>query len=214
MLRNPVKMLPSYHAQMVYYGDEDILNFEKALAAEDRRRNGKLKIKPGLRFDERLFYREVISYSTQIKRYLSLFNRDHIFIIIYGDFKADTSGVIMMHETFGMPIIEAMACGCPVVTSSHAGCVETAGGAALIVDPYSVDAISGAMRQLTNDAELRRTLRERGLERAKRFTWRKCAEEHLTDFERTANNYRNQDNAVPCREVVHCTSGRANPVRW
>lgn len=93
MLRNPVEMLPSYHAQMVYNGDEDILNFEKALAAEDRRRNGKLKIKPGLRFDERLFYREVISYSTQIKRYLSLFNRDQIFIIIYDDFKADTSGV-------------------------------------------------------------------------------------------------------------------------
>lgn len=98
-----------------------------------------------------------------------------------------------LHETFGMPIVEAMACGCPVVTSNHAGCVETAGGAALIVDPYSVDAISGAMRQLANDAELRRTLREKGLERAKRFTWRKCAEEHLTVFERTANNYRNQE---------------------
>jgi hypothetical protein len=93
MLRNPVDMLPSFHAQLVYNRDEDIIDFEAALEAETRRKNGKLKIKDGLRFNERLFYSEVVSYTEQVQRYLSLFPREQVLVIIYDDFKEDTAAV-------------------------------------------------------------------------------------------------------------------------
>lgn len=88
-----------------------------------------------------------------------------------------------LHETFGMPIIEAMACGCPVITSNVTACYEVSGGAALLVNPRSVDDIAGAMRRLVEDEELRVELREKGLERSGSFSWQKSAEEHLKVFE-------------------------------
>jgi len=88
-----------------------------------------------------------------------------------------------LHETFGMPIIEAMACGCPVITSNVTACPETAGDAAMLVNPRSVRDIANAMQQLIEDDSLRRDLREKGLKRAQSFTWRKSAEAHLKVFE-------------------------------
>ncbi|HZS33638.1 MAG TPA: glycosyltransferase family 1 protein [Methylomirabilota bacterium] len=79
-----------------------------------------------------------------------------------------------LHETFGHPILEAMACGCPVITSSETACPEVAGDAALLVDPRSAAAIADAMRRLEAPA-MRDALRERGLARARRFTWRETA---------------------------------------
>ena len=90
-----------------------------------------------------------------------------------------------LHETFGMPILEAMASGCPVLTSFDTGCAETAGDAALLVNPRSVDQIASAMRQISTDAGLRDTLRRKGLERAKAFDWQTCARQHLEFFERS-----------------------------
>jgi len=89
-----------------------------------------------------------------------------------------------LSETFGMPIIEAMACGCPVITSNHPGCVEIAGDAAVIVNPYSVGEIKGAMRKLSSDSVLWQSMHERGINRAKQFSWNKCAKEHLIVFQR------------------------------
>ena len=83
------------------------------------------------------------------------------------------------HESFGMPIIEAMACGCPVITSNVFSMPEVAGDAAVLVNPYSVDEIANAMYTVLTDDGLREKLRKRGLKRAKQFSWRKCAEEHL-----------------------------------
>lgn len=88
-----------------------------------------------------------------------------------------------LHETFGMPILEAMACGCPVITSNVTACPEVAGDAALLVDPRSVSDLTGAMRCLAEDASLRADLRERGLRRASLFTWQRSAEQHLKIFE-------------------------------
>jgi glycosyltransferase involved in cell wall biosynthesis len=86
-----------------------------------------------------------------------------------------------LHETFGHPILEAMACGCPVITSDVSACPEIAGDAALLVDPRSVSAIAGAMDRV-QDATLHGSLRERGFVRARQFTWRMTAERYVALF--------------------------------
>jgi glycosyltransferase involved in cell wall biosynthesis len=86
------------------------------------------------------------------------------------------------HETFGNPIIEAMACGCPVITSNRAACPETAGDAALIVDPDSEDAIGEAMRRLATEPELRAAMRAQGLARASTFSWEASSARYLKVF--------------------------------
>jgi glycosyltransferase involved in cell wall biosynthesis len=89
-----------------------------------------------------------------------------------------------LHESFGMPILEAMAAGCPVVTSNTTGCAEVAGSAALTVDPRSVPDIAAAMERIGCDASLRRRLRHRGFVRARAFTWEESARRHARLFER------------------------------
>jgi glycosyltransferase involved in cell wall biosynthesis len=78
-------------------------------------------------------------------------------------------------EGFGIPVIEAMACGAPVIASDVTSLPEIAGDAALLVDPESVDAIADAMIRLDTNPELRETLIARGLARARAFTWENCA---------------------------------------
>ncbi len=92
-----------------------------------------------------------------------------------------------LHETFGMPILEAMACGCPVITSNVSACPEVAGDAALLVNPYSVDEIKEAMERIIEDRQLREELSEKGIERAKQFTWEKSARKHLEVFKKVIN---------------------------
>lgn len=81
-------------------------------------------------------------------------------------------------EGFGLPILEAMACGCPVLTSTISCMPEIAGGAALLVDPYDLDAMASAMRRLALEPTLRDDLAARGIERAAKFTWERTAELH------------------------------------
>lgn len=89
-----------------------------------------------------------------------------------------------LRESFGLPLLEAMACGSPVVTSRVSACAEIAGDAALLVDPRSVGEIGAAMKGLATDADVRRELRRRGLERAASFSWGKSVDEHLAAFDR------------------------------
>ncbi len=92
-----------------------------------------------------------------------------------------------LHESFGLPIIEAMACGCPVITSNVFACPEVAGDAAILVDPYSVDELAEAMRKIIFNKELKNQLIEKGLKRAQEFSWEKCACEHLKVYEKSIN---------------------------
>ena len=76
-----------------------------------------------------------------------------------------------LYEGFGLPPLEAMACGTPVVTSDVSALPEVVGDAALLIDPLDVDALTDAIRRLWADEALREDLRVRGLSRARRFTW-------------------------------------------
>jgi glycosyltransferase involved in cell wall biosynthesis len=76
-------------------------------------------------------------------------------------------------EGFGLPVLEAMACGTPVITSNISSLPEVAGDAAILINPYNVGEITAAMQAIINDSELRKQLSEKGLKRASKFSWEK-----------------------------------------
>ena len=76
-----------------------------------------------------------------------------------------------LYEGFGLPPLEAMACGCPVIASVAASLPETCGNAAYYVDPYDVDGIAAGIHQILSDSDLRNTLIQKGSERARLFNW-------------------------------------------
>jgi glycosyltransferase involved in cell wall biosynthesis len=88
------------------------------------------------------------------------------------------------YESFGIPLVEAMACGCPVITSSAPACPEVVGDAALIVDPDDVGGLADAMLRVAREPDLVDQLRERGLARAAQFSWRDSARRLLVELER------------------------------
>lgn len=82
-----------------------------------------------------------------------------------------------IYEGFGLPVVEAMACGVPVLTSNVSSLPEVAGNAAILVDPLSVDAIADGITSLVNNLELRGHLVHKGLLRAKKFSWQNVVNE-------------------------------------
>jgi glycosyltransferase involved in cell wall biosynthesis len=85
-------------------------------------------------------------------------------------------------EGFGNPPAEAMACGCPVVTSNRSSMPEVAGGAALLVDPENHADVARALARVASEPELRESMRARGLARAKELSWKACAEGTLAVY--------------------------------
>ncbi|MBC8249028.1 MAG: glycosyltransferase family 4 protein [Anaerolineales bacterium] len=101
-----------------------------------------------------------------------------------GDLPALLSGARLfvfpsLYEGFGLPVLEAMACGTPVVCSNASSLPEVAGDAAVLVDPLDVEELAAAMERVLGDEKLRAGLIERGFEQAKKFSWEKCAHETL-----------------------------------
>jgi glycosyltransferase involved in cell wall biosynthesis len=84
-----------------------------------------------------------------------------------------------LYEGFGLPILEAQACGCPVLTSNVTSCPEVAGDGAHIVDPYSVDEIRDGILKIIKDNNYKEQLIKKGFENIKRFSWEKSARKIL-----------------------------------
>ncbi len=94
-----------------------------------------------------------------------------------------------LYEGFGGPPLEAMACGCPVASSTRASLAEVVGDAAAMLDPESVESIAEALKRVVSDEEARPRLRAAGLERARAFSWRVSAERHTAIYERVSATF-------------------------
>lgn len=89
-----------------------------------------------------------------------------------------------LYEGFGFPVIEAQACGTPVLTSNVSALPEAAGDAGIMVDPYDVEALATGLHRLLTDASLRQELRERGLAHAQQFSWPRTAQQTARVYRR------------------------------
>lgn len=93
-----------------------------------------------------------------------------------------------LRESFGLPILESMACGTPVLTASTSAMPEVAGEAALLADPASPDEMASQLEKLLGDSKLREELQGKGLERATLFSWENTAKQLMEVYERTTCN--------------------------
>src|SRR5207253_8046914 len=93
-------------------------------------------------------------------------------------------------EGFGLPVVEAMQCGAPVIAGNQTSLPEVVGEAGLLFDPFDTRALIEAMARVIGDSELRKTLRGKGLERAKDFNWKTTAQRTLQVYEEAASNVR------------------------
>lgn len=92
-----------------------------------------------------------------------------------------------LFEGFGLPILEAMACGCPVITSATSSMPEVAGEAAILVNPENIEEIAAAMKNLAASDILRDILIQKGFTQVEKFSWEKCAKEILELFNKLKN---------------------------
>ena len=93
-----------------------------------------------------------------------------------------------LYEGFGLPVLEAMACGCPVLVSRAASLPEITGAAGLQVDPFQVEDICSGLKQILTDPVRRQQMISSGLEQARRYSWKATAQKVLQVFEALAKN--------------------------
>jgi glycosyltransferase involved in cell wall biosynthesis len=94
-----------------------------------------------------------------------------------------------LYEGFGLPLLEAMACGTPVVSSNATSLPEVAGDAAVYFEPIDVSGMVSTIGAVLQDATLRAELRERGLQRAARFSWKACAKAAVAVYEEAVREH-------------------------
>jgi glycosyltransferase involved in cell wall biosynthesis len=88
-----------------------------------------------------------------------------------------------LYEGFGLPVLEAMSCGCPVLTSNVSSLPEIAGRAGLLVDPLDVREIAKGLGEMVTNNDLRKDLISKGFVQVKKFSWEKAARETLKVYE-------------------------------
>ncbi len=91
-----------------------------------------------------------------------------------------------LYEGFGLPALEALSCGLPVLAANTSSLPELVGDAGLLLDPHNPDAWTEAMARLLDDDKLRATMRTKGLQQARQFSWQRAAEETLTVYREAA----------------------------
>ncbi|HPH94967.1 MAG TPA: glycosyltransferase family 1 protein [Anaerolineaceae bacterium] len=91
-----------------------------------------------------------------------------------------------LYEGFGLPPLEAMACGCPVITSNTTSLPEVVGDAGLLADPRNPEDLAAALEKILIDPALAENLKEKGLQRAKEFSWARCAEQTYQVYRKVA----------------------------
>lgn len=101
--------------------------------------------------------------------------------------KATCLLVPSFYESFGFPALEAMACGCPVIASNIGSLPEICGDAAIYCDPHDVKDIAAKIKMVMSNEELREKMRQKGLERAKLYSWEKCARETFGVMKKVLN---------------------------
>ncbi|MGC8879274.1 MAG: glycosyltransferase family 4 protein, partial [Anaerolineae bacterium] len=97
-----------------------------------------------------------------------------------------------LYEGFGLPVLEAMACGAPVIASNVASLPEVVGDAGILVDPTDVTALADAIWRALMDVELRERLRQQGLMRAREFSWQRCAQNTLAVYQQIIRDSKRQ----------------------
>jgi glycosyltransferase involved in cell wall biosynthesis len=90
------------------------------------------------------------------------------------------------YEGFGLPVLEAMSCGTPVVCSNRSSLPEIAGEAAILVNPYNINSIATGLKRAINNKDLRKKLIEKGLGQARKFSWEKVAKETYEVYKKVA----------------------------
>ena len=126
----------------------------------------------------------------------SKFGKDILFVgyVPEPDLPALFSGALVFvypsyFEGFGLPVLEAMQCGTPVIAGNRTSIPEISGDAALLFDPFDTEAVRDALARMTDDAGLRTSLRQRGLDRANEFNWTKTAELTLQTYREVAKEH-------------------------
>ncbi len=110
--------------------------------------------------------------------------------VVFLGFVSDEDLVVLMncaeafispsiYEGFGLPVLEAMACGTPVITSNAASLPEVVGGAGITIDPYDVEGLTRAIQRVLTDEHLKQNMSEKGLQRAQSFSWIETAQKIL-----------------------------------
>ncbi len=101
---------------------------------------------------------------------------------------ADIFVSVPIYEEFGSPVLEAMACGVPVICSDVSSLPEITNGVAQMVNPYDLDGIKNTILKILDDDGLRREMKKKGLEQARKFHWKKTAEETIRIYEEVSNS--------------------------
>lgn len=100
---------------------------------------------------------------------------------------------LSLYEGFGLPVLESMQCGCPVIASNTTSIPEIVGESGILIDPKDKDALQGSMLELYRSPSLRENLSQKGLQRAKEFSWEKCARAMLEYMEEVVEKNQNKE---------------------